>query len=71
MERFLKVESQFKLKRKRGGGGGGVYGFHLLWLLQTFKDCTHSSPQFVLAKIITNEKPSNSGVLIKFVLYRN
>ena len=33
--------------------------------------CTHSSPWFAVAKIIVTEKPSNSGVLIKFVLYRN
>ena len=24
-------------KKGWAGGGGGVYGFHLLWLLQTFK----------------------------------
>ena len=59
-------------KRDGGGGGGGVftastfYGFFEIQRL-----CTHSSPWFAVAKIITTDKPSNSGVLIKFVLYRN
>ena len=31
------LEWSIEKKGPGGGGGGGVYGFHLLWLLQTFK----------------------------------
>ena len=68
---FSRLSRSSNSKQVGGGGGGGLRLSPFMASSNIQRLCTHSSPWFAVAKIIVTEKPSNSEVLIKFVLYRN